>query len=152
MAHVLVSAIGFHPAVEPVGEKRLEIAVATLAHALDETEVLAAALQTVNTAGLEEVASLGLLHDDHRLVKTLGKVRKPGTAPIKASVVVGEKQVGVGLVANDPIIEPALDDALGRAVKTPEARSTFPAFPNRRSSRTTGVGTGKPSTTLCGRK
>ena len=78
--------------------------------------ILVGALDAIDAGALEEIV-LGLVQDDDGFVEAAREVREGRAAAIHAAVVVGEKQIRVGVVADDPVVEPAFDDALGRALE-----------------------------------
>ena len=49
--------------------------------------------------------------------KPFGEIAECGPASVEAAVVVGEEQIRVRVVADDPVVEPAFDDRLGRALE-----------------------------------
>ena len=106
----------FPLAVEAVGHPGAVVAGAVFSDALDEQEILVGALDAIDAGAFEEIV-LGLVQDDDRFVEAAREVREGRAAAIHAAVVVGEKQIRVGVVADDPVVEPAFDDALGRALE-----------------------------------
>ncbi len=109
------SGQGLPLAVEAIRRECAEVTVPVFVGAFDEAKELVGALDAVNAGALEEIGAVGLLHHDDGIVEAAREVLDARAAAVEPAMVVGEKQIRVGVVADDPVVDPAFDEALGHA-------------------------------------
>ena len=93
-------------AAEVGGGQGAEKAVPVAADALNVGQEHAGSFDGIDIVGLKEVVGVGFRVDDDGGVEAVGEVTDGGRTAVEISVVAGEKQVGIGGIADDPEIDP----------------------------------------------